>query len=150
MRALFAVTILLVVAASRDLSAQNELPAQNRPMSESPAGRFQPAGIDDSTAAIRFFERFRDAVIGDRKKEVLAMLSLPIRTWLDGRRTVMKTTDDVLRHYRQLFNTTVREALRQQDPHDLSVMEQGVMVGRGEVWFAPCPDTLKVIAINNL
>lgn len=148
MRALYPIAIIFLIALAGDVAAQERiLPVGS---AQRGATRYVDLGIDDSTAVISFFERFRDAVMADRKREVIGMLSLPIRTWLDGRWTVLRTADAVLRHYERIFNATVREALVDQDPHDLLVMEQGVMVGRGEVWLAPHHETIKVIAINNM
>jgi hypothetical protein len=139
MRALLAVSILLVTTSLSSAFAQNA----------TIAGRYADAGIDDSTRAIQFFERFRGAVEAARKKEVLSMLAFPIGAWIAGVYVTFETPAALLKEYDRVFNARVKRALLAQDPHTLFVSSQGIMVGRGEVWFGPHRKAIKVFTINN-
>ncbi len=139
MRALLVLSVLLVATLT---SAANSQPT-------SASDRFSDAGIDDSTEALRFFERFRVAVETTRKKEVVAMLSYPIGAWINGAYVTFANAAALLKEYDQIFNERVKRALHDQNPNALVVSSQGIMVGRGEIWFGPYRKAIRVFAINN-
>ncbi len=104
-----------------------------------------------------FLASLRAAVANDDASVVASMVRYPITVQLDGRSTMVDSPSDFVSRYPDIVNGRVREAVLTQDVTGLFVNWQGVMIGRGEVWFSavyedPRDDEtyhLRIIAINN-
>ncbi len=80
------------------------------------------------------------------KKVVAAQIRYPVNVHLGGRRTKLKNSAALIANYDAIFTDKYRAAILNGVPHNMSSNTQGVMLGRGEVWFN---DQGKVISLNN-
>ena len=126
------------VALARGASAQEE-------------NRYAVAGVEDPREVGRFLSELQEAVARDERARVASLVSFPMRLNSGKRKTLVRNRRDFLRRYARIFNGKVREALARQTEAALFVNYQGVMVGDGEIWFAPAGrgSRLKVITVNN-
>jgi hypothetical protein len=115
------------------------------------SNKYAVAGIDDATEAEKFFLHLQTIVAKDDRQAVADAINYPITVKVKGRRVKLRSKAELLRQYAAVFNQQVKQALAKQQAGDLFVNYQGVMIGRGEIWFNQLPDrqVLKIIAINN-
>lgn len=52
-----------------------------------------------------------------------------------GSLIILRTADDLLSKYDQVFTDKVHAAIQQQKPGELEKNWSGIMVGNGEIWF---------------
>ena len=86
---------------------------------------------------------------------IAEMVKYPIRVNLDGE-AMISTPEEFSREFSRIFNKTVMDALSNTDPANLTLLPEGVRVGRGELWFnlfcvdVTCSDSQFLITqINN-
>lgn len=108
---------------------------------------------------LAFFQELKDAVIGDDRKKVAGLVHYPLNVFVGRRRMVVRSSAELLKRYREVFNDNVVRAMKAQEPDTLFANWQGVMVGDGQIWFSgvcagkdrdtPCADKMiKVITVN--
>jgi hypothetical protein len=102
-------------------------------------------------AADTFFTALRRNVGRDDRPAVCAMVAYPLR---QPESPVSDAAACVAR-YDAIFTLAVRKAIGTQQFEDLFVNAQGIMIGQGEVWFAPrcagagCVDpAIRLIAVT--
>lgn len=117
--------------------------------------RYHAAGITDAAAADKFFISLQRAVALNQKSKVALMVSFPLRVRARKGHLTLKHPSALLRHYNAVFNRKVKGALATQRSANLFSNWQGVMIGRGEIWFNQMPGNsgkpavFKITAINN-
>jgi hypothetical protein len=125
--------------------------AEARPAND----KYNAAGITDAAAADKFFTSLQRAVALNQKSKVALMVSFPLRVRAGGGHMTLKHPSALLRHYNVVFNRKVKRALATQRSANLFSNWQGVMIGRGEIWFNQMPGkpdkpaVFKITAINN-
>ena len=108
---------------------------------------------------LAFFQELKDAVIRDDRKKVAGLVHYPLNVFVGRRRMVVRSSPELLKRYREVFNDNVVRAMKAQEPDMLFANWQGVMVGDGQIWFSgvcagkdrdtPCADkVIKVITVN--
>lgn len=102
-----------------------------------------------------FFTKLKTAIAEDNKTVVAAMIRYPFRTNIDGERITIPGASDFTARYEEMVTDRVREVVANQHYENLFANWQGVMVGRGEIWFGGiCEDNsceeaeVFIIAIN--
>jgi hypothetical protein len=102
-----------------------------------------------------FLRELQAAVAADQRTQVAAMVSYPLSAKIDGHRIRIRSTRQFLSHYEELLPQTTRALIAAQSYEELFVNSQGVMIGRGQVWFSGvCSDelcskrTIRIIALN--
>ena len=108
--------------------------------------RYQAAGADDDALVHRRALLFRDAVKRADKQAVAGLLAYPVPVQLAGRPSRLRNAADLLAHYDAIFSARYRAAIASALPRNMFVRYQGIMLGKGEVWFGPDG---RVIALNN-
>src|SRR5215831_7542187 len=78
-------------------------------------GPYSIAGFDDAGKVKPFVENIKKLVAQDKKEELAQLIRYPLKITVAGRRIVLRTPKDFLKHYDQAFNAKVREALSKQD-----------------------------------
>lgn len=118
--------------------------------------RYHIAGFTDDAATEAFVARFRTAALERDREAVADMVRYPIEVTIDGKRRTIKDRGELVRRFDAVFTDAYLDRLREGYPLHLFVKYSGVMLGRGEVWFAPSrepgPDgevVPVVISINN-
>jgi hypothetical protein len=115
------------------------------------SNKYAVAGIDDATAAEKFFLDLQTIVAKDDRQAVANAINYPITVKVKGRRVKLRSKAELLRQYAVVFNQQVKQALAKQQASDLFVNYQGVMIGNGQIWFNQLPNNkgFKIIAVNN-
>ena len=137
----------LLLVASTLLTTQVPGRAQEEPL----AARLQRVTGVEAAAAETFLDTLRRHVGQNDRTAVCRLLSYPLPQ--PGGPIVDAAACEA--RYDQIFTTAVRKAIGRQQFSELFVNQTGIMIGNGELWFAPrcpagaCPaPALRVIAVN--
>jgi hypothetical protein len=102
-----------------------------------------------------FLQQLQFAVSEHARERVAGMVNYPLRTRIKGKWVRLQTPAQFLAHYDDLLTPKTQDAITRQTYGDLFANNQGVMIGKGEVWYSGvCKDkscnsrSLKIIAIN--
>jgi hypothetical protein len=122
----------------------------------------EPATRRDCPGAITFFLQMQVAVNAVDKNQLASMVSYPVNTTQNGKRIQIRTRQQFLHKYSQLFSPAVVCAIKSAKGSDVWGNYQGFMIGGGVIWWDaiipsseknPQPDPgkypFKIIAINN-
>ena len=83
----------------------------------------------------KFFDTFKTAVASDDKKTVANLINYPLMVNRESGTKYIKSSAALLRNYDAIFTENVRHEIAIQTYDTLFVNWQGVMIGRGQVWF---------------
>jgi hypothetical protein len=116
----------------------------------------------DCPGAIAFFDKLRAAVNAGDKSRLASMVSYPMRASQNGQPIQIRTRQQFLQKYPQLFDPAVICAIKSAKDSDVWGNYQGFMIGRGVIWWDavipasvknPQPESgkypFKIISINN-
>lgn len=91
---------------------------------------------------------------GDRSR-VATLVDYPLEVRIGDERVTVRTADELVARYEDLFTPEVEAAIERQTYGSLFANDQGVMIGDGQVWFGGvCHETscaeplIRIIAIN--
>jgi hypothetical protein len=117
-------------------------------------------GADVSYAGLGTFEaeaflrELQDAVAKSDKTSVARLVQFPIEVFLLKKKTI-RTASEFVKNYDLVIYPELKDVLSKATPKTLFARGEGVMIGRGELWFGRvCTDPeclahdIKVIAIN--
>jgi len=107
------------------------------PFSRLEAQRFAVAGFDDDSVAVSFFRDLRLAVQHDDHAAVAAFIRFPLLVNDRAGHTEVRDAQAFLAQYATIMTPNVRNAVLAQSPDSLFANWQGVMIGRGQIWFRP-------------
>jgi hypothetical protein len=112
---------------------------------------FSVAGIADPNAPVSFLNGMERAVESDNIDWIAERIAYPITAETHTRRLRLRNAGEFKAHYREITTSTFKCALSAQKPTDLEATWQGVMVGRGIVWFARIAgrDGLWITSLSN-
>jgi hypothetical protein len=110
------------------------------------------AGLTEKEAS-DFLAALQAAVAEENRGQVADLVDFPLDVNTGGARTTVGTKQQFIDSYAQIIDPQVKAAILAQTADGLFANWQGVMIGRGEVWFggvgsAP-PYQVRIIAINN-
>ncbi len=119
------------------------------------ADRLKAAGLAEEEVR-PFLAAIQNTVARNDLKALAQMIRFPIRLNRPPvRSATIRNARDFMAHYPRFITDNWRKAVLRQKYEDLFVNWQGVMIGRGEIWFSRvCKDKscwrseLKIIAIN--
>jgi hypothetical protein len=95
---------------------------------------FSAAGLE--TAEVRsFLASLQQAVRNDDRQAVASLVSYPITVRIDGAPTTLADPAAFTAQYPEVMTEPVRAAIAAAEPATLFANSDGVMVGRGELWF---------------
>lgn len=95
----------------------------------------QRQGQQPTEAEQTFFLQLSDAVKNGNRGWVANHTSFPLKVKISGEPKTIKTRQEFVAHYENIFNDKVRSAIESQQPGALFKNWRGLMIGRGEVWF---------------
>jgi hypothetical protein len=116
------------------------------------ANRFQVAGIGDPESSARMLAAIQKAVRDGDKNALASMVAYPIKTYFSGKPRTIKNRRTFVKHYGEIIDRKVKDAVARQQAADLFANYQGVMIGDGQIWFGPRKTgsrKLHIIAITN-
>ncbi|NLS00693.1 hypothetical protein HGP17_28015 [Rhizobium sp. P38BS-XIX] len=131
-------------------------------------GMVQPAlaqNVSDTDASLdklfgehasyhQFFDDLRKAIGANDKHAVAAMVDYPFKTKINGKPTTVKSAAGFIVSYDKIVTVDVKDAVVQQTYPALFANWQGVMIGKGNVWFSGLvgkdkKTRIKIIGINH-
>ena len=97
-----------------------------------------------------FLETLKSALSSNDKRKLADMSAYPLRVVTETGKFKIRSQEDFLQHYEQIFPKSLVDFIETQQPQCISrVGAQGFTVGLGEIWFDQYPDgTVKFFAIN--
>ena len=111
---------------------------------------FATAGTTKA-AAHSFLQDLQQSVASGNKREVAELMHFPLRINRNGHTSLIMSQGAFIRQYERVITPHVRQVILHQQPKDLFVNSQGVMLGSGEVWVHPedsSIESLKIIVFN--
>jgi hypothetical protein len=108
--------------------------------------QYAPAGAPDDELVHRNARCFWEDVKQGDKKTVASLISYPIRVNFKKGPRRIRSARELVENYDAIFSSRYVDAISKALPRNMFVRDQGIMLGRGEVWFGPDG---KVIALNN-
>ena len=116
----------------------------------------------DCPSAIAFFQKLQVAVKAGNQAQLASMVNFPWRISQHGQRVNIRSRQQFLQAYPQVFTPAVVCAVEAAKASDVWGNYQGFMVGQGVIWWEqiipasvknPQPDSgkypFKIIAVNN-
>jgi len=106
---------------------------------------------------IVYFLAIQDCVRNDDRIGLAGMILYPISLYTNSQQKIeLRNEKNFIAHYYQIASTKWKQTVLEQDPAELFMNWQGVMIGSGEIWFSPvcigegdCGKTkLFIISIN--
>jgi hypothetical protein len=112
--------------------------------------KFDDFGIENAFNLYDFITQAQEVVRSDNAELMAQIISLPLTmTAPDGEVFTLEFPEEIPTIWNDLFNGKVKNALMNQKYEDLFVNSKGIMIGSGELWFAPVEgDEYALIAIN--
>src|SRR6266571_6096638 len=115
----FIITLAMLVLIARPLAAQ----------------QFAAAGINDDSLVLSFFHDLQAAIRRADSQKVATLIKYPLVVNDSTGRQLIRTQQAFLRQYSRVITPSVRHAVLAQSADSLFANWQGVMIGRGHVWF---------------
>ena len=115
---LVAVSVLFLASAHRVWASSDHISAQQ-------------VTADDKA----FFQEIKQAIESHDAKWIAENINLPLNVNINGKKFSIKTEKSFIKNYDNIITTTIVEAVRLQDENDKFKHWQGIMIGRGQIWF---------------
>ncbi|MDN5283942.1 MAG: hypothetical protein JWR38_216 [Mucilaginibacter sp.] len=118
--------------------------------------KYMPTDLTKDTLFITYFNNFKKLVRNNDKDGLANLISYDqpkLHVTLDKiggkpNETIYKTINnrnDFLILYPRIFDRRMREMLAKQEIKDLSLMSEGIMLNRGQVWWRYYKDKNKIV-----
>jgi hypothetical protein len=91
--------------------------------------------LPDCDQAKAFFAKFQQAVDGDKKQDVVAMVRYPLHSYRNGKATVFKSKAQLLAGYETVFTPGVRCAIKAATVSDVWGNWRGFTISAGAIWW---------------
>ena len=106
-------------------------------------------GPEVASQAQSFLSRLQRIVKANDKEQFASLIRYPIRVFDGSRSIAISSPSDFVRKYSSILTPDVKNAILAQSATCLFANGQGMMVGRGQVWFQKEPSgAMKIITIN--
>lgn len=104
-------------------------------------GNFGEQSAAVQNAMSSFLRRLQTRVAEGRKLQVADLIAYPLNAWINGKNQEVRSKQEFIRLYDQIFTSPLKRQLLEQRPACLSrVGAQGFSFGSGEMWFDLYPD----------
>ena len=105
-------------------------------------------GSDAAAQARTFVKTLQTAIKNGDQIAVTDSVLFPLRIYMNGKTRTVSSRTQFLQLYGRIMSPGVRKAIVSQNPECLFANADGVMIGDGEIWFAPQKDgTMKIYRI---
>ena len=98
------------------------------------ADRFDVAGLTEKEAS-DFLAALQAAVAQDNRGQVADLVAFPLNVNAGAAQVTLSSKQEFIDSYAQIIDPQVKAAILAQTTDGLFVNWQGVMIGRGEVWY---------------
>lgn len=97
--------------------------------------RFSVAGMTELQAK-QFLTRLQKAVGQGNKQAVADLANYPLSVFKHGNKRQIQSRAEFVQQYDKLLTPGLKQVILKQDPDKLFANYQGVMLDRGQLWFA--------------
>jgi hypothetical protein len=97
--------------------------------------RMRPILPDDLQDAETTFSIVKTAMAAGDDRKIAELVRYPIHVRLDGQELVLRDQQEFLDQYEKIFDESFITAFFDMDEEKLSLLPNGVQVGKGELWF---------------
>lgn len=102
----------------------------------------QPIANSDMPDAESFLLIIKTNMMAGNDQGIAERVLYPINVIVNGQSMTIRTKDEFIQNYEQIFNETLLNALTEIDEDGLVSGAEGIRVGNGELWFNLfCMDT---------
>jgi hypothetical protein len=91
--------------------------------------------LPDCEQAKAFFTKFQKAIDSNQRQEVAGMIRYPLRSYLNGKATIIKTKADLLARYDTVFTSGARCAIKTASLDDVWGNWRGFTISEGAIWW---------------
>jgi len=106
-------------------------------------------GQEYASRAKLFLAEVQRAVESNDKKQFALLVQYPVRVLEGTHSTDISNATELTRRYPMIMTSGVRRAILAQSPSCLFANGQGVMIGRGQIWFQQQSDgAMRIVTIN--
>ena len=91
--------------------------------------------LPDCDQAKAFFAKFQDAVNADRRPEVAALVRYPLRSYRNGKTTVVQNKTQLLAKYDSILDAPTRCAVMKATVDEVWGNWRGFTVSNGVIWW---------------
>ena len=91
--------------------------------------------LPDCDQAKAFFGKFQRAIASNEKKDVVAMVRYPLKSYRNGKATTYKTKAQLLGGYDTVFTPGVRCAVQSATSSDVWGNWRGFTISAGAIWW---------------
>jgi hypothetical protein len=106
----------------------------------------------DCPEAVKFFTKFRQAITTNDRNAVAAMARYPLRVTLNHKNALIRTKQELLRNFDELFDPRVRCVILGATEKDVWGNWQGFTIPQGAIWWERSSEersAFKLITVNN-
>jgi hypothetical protein len=96
--------------------------------------QFGAAGTDAARVQA-FLATLRDALAMENHLKVASLVKYPLEAWADGQTHTIRNDSDLLAHFRQIFDPSLRRSIVEARVESLAVSADGVALDGGRLCF---------------
>jgi hypothetical protein len=101
--------------------------AQVTPKAQLDAARVDPAKVQ------AFLASLQDALEMENHLRVASLVKYPLDAWADGQTVKIRSDSDLLAHYRQIFDPSLRKLIAEARTESLTITTDGVAIDGGRL-----------------
>ncbi len=106
-------------------------------------------GPEFAGRAKRFLAELQAAVRSGDKKALSSLVGYPVHVFQQGHNSELTTPKGLIRRLPSIVTPNLKKAVLAQSPDCLFANGQGVMIGRGEIWFEEqSGGQMKIVSFN--
>lgn len=91
--------------------------------------------LDNAEEFIRTFNVLKTSVIKNDKKTIANYINYPLVVYINGNAATISNESEFIQHYDEIFNTRVKNSLKNQELNTLKITPNGIIVGKGEIYL---------------
>ncbi|MCX6538378.1 MAG: hypothetical protein NT151_05515 [Acidobacteria bacterium] len=96
--------------------------------------QFEAAGTD-AVRVQAFLATLQGALAIENHLKVASLVKYPLDAWADGQTLTIRNDSDLLAHYRQIFDSSLRRSIAEARMESLAVSADGVVLDGGRLCF---------------
>lgn len=93
------------------------------------------AKLDDGEEFIRTFNILKTAANKNDKETISDYINYPLIVYINGTNTKISNKIEFINHYDDIFNSKIKNTLKNQDINNLKITPNGIIVGNGEIYL---------------
>lgn len=142
------ISILAVLMVSFNVHAKNSVQKMIEEKLESGCD-LSVHGFSSNKSFDQYFVLLNKAMRSNDKSAVSNMVHYPLIVLQKGKKTLVKSSDDLIKRFDTIFSRKVVSAIDKQSKDKLFCNARGAMYGDGEVWIQQRKNKIGISTVNN-